>query len=99
MFWLYMLRCADDSYYVGHTDCLDRRMEQHHQGMISICYTVKRRPVLLAYQQEFATREEALAAERQLKGLSRAKKTALINQDWVEISRLAHGIENSAVVK
>ena len=91
MFWVYVLRCSDDSFYTGHTDCMEQRLEQHHAGVIASCYTFNRRPVELVYLQGFCSREEALAAERQIKGWSRAKKQAHIRQDWPEISRLARG--------
>jgi tRNA/rRNA methyltransferase len=87
-FYVYMLRCVDYSFYVGHTDNPDHRIEQHHAGEIA-GYTQNRRPVRLVFVQEFATREEALAAERQLKGWSRAKKEALILQNWDRVRRLA----------
>jgi len=92
-FWAYMLKCVDDSYYVGHTDHLENRVAAHHSG-IPTCYTTARRPVLLVWSQEFATREEALAAERQIKGWSRRKKEALVRGDWEEIKRLARGTRN-----
>ncbi len=88
-FWVYILRCADNTYYTGHTDHLDKRMHEHRTGAVSSCYTFKRRPLELAFVQEFPTREEALASERQIKGWSRKKKAALIRGDWAEISRLA----------
>jgi|SRR5438105_3066211 len=87
-FYAYMLRCVDYSYYVGHTDDLDHRIAQHHAGEIA-AYTQNRRPVRLVFIQEFATREEVLAAERQLKGWSRAKKEALVLQNWARVRRLA----------
>jgi predicted GIY-YIG superfamily endonuclease len=90
MFWIYMLRCADESFYIGHTDDLQRRLGEHRAGRFA-CYTQSRLPVLLVYSQEFATREEALVAERQIKGWSRGKKLALIAGDWNGISRLARG--------
>jgi putative endonuclease len=97
MFWVYMLRCQDDSFYVGHTDALDVRIEQHNRGTFATCYTFARRPVALVYSQDFASREQALAAERQSKGWNRAKKTALIKGDWSEIARISrfkYGKEN-----
>ena len=97
MFWVYMLKCADDSFYTGHTDNLEVRLEQHRTGAIVSCYTFKRRPLELAYQQAFGSREEALAAEQQIKGWSRAKKVALVNQDWAEISRLARTNKHTKV--
>jgi predicted GIY-YIG superfamily endonuclease len=90
MFWVYILHCADNSYYTGHTDNLRQRVAQHHIGTIE-GYTSTRLPVALAYSQEFTTREEALTAELQIKGWSRKKKEALMRDDWKEINRLARG--------
>ncbi len=87
-FWAYMLRCRDGSYYVGHTDQLEHRIGQHESGEIP-GYTATKRPVELVWSAEFATRIEALEAERQIKGWSRAKKEALIREDWPAIRRLA----------
>jgi Predicted endonuclease containing a URI domain len=89
-FWVYILRCADGSYYTGHTDNLENRMGQHSAGAIASCYTFKRRPLTLAFSQEFVTREEALGAEQQIKGWGRKKKEAMMRGDWAEVSRLAH---------
>lgn len=80
-FSAYMLRCADGSYYVGHTDDLEARFGAHQSGLIK-GYTQKRRPVRLVWRQEFGERDEAFRAERQIKGWSRAKKEALIRGDW-----------------
>jgi predicted GIY-YIG superfamily endonuclease len=92
-FWTYMLRCADASFYTGHTDNLEHRIAQHQSGEPS-CYTTNRRPVTLVWSQEFSTREEAIAAERQIKGWGRRKKEALIQGDWVTIRRLAWGTKH-----
>ena len=92
-FWTYMLKCSDGSYYVGQTDDLESRIAAHSTG-IPTCYTTRRRPVLLVWSQQFATREEALAAERQIKGWSRRKKEALMRDDWLEVRRLAWGTKN-----
>ncbi len=88
MFWVYILRCADGSYYTGHTDNLERRIGQHHAGECD-GYTVTRRPVELAWSQECVTRVDALSAEMQIKGWSRKKKEAMMRGDWTEVSRLA----------
>ena len=87
-FFLYMLRCADGSYYVGHTDDLELRIAHHDAGTYG-GYTHDRRPLELVFVAEFATRREALERERQIKGWSRAKKEALIRGDWNEVKRLA----------
>ena len=86
-FWVYILRCADDSYYTGHTDNLEERMAKHKAGEIE-GYTSMRLPVSLVFSEQFTTREEALACERQIKGWSRKKKEALMRRDWAELSRL-----------
>ncbi len=88
-FWVYILLCADNSYYTGHTDNLEERIAKHQTGEIT-GYTSSRRPVKLLFTQEFSTREEALARERQVKGWRRSKKEAMIRGDWDEVSRLAH---------
>jgi len=88
-FWVSILRCFDDSYYTGHTDNLEKRIGEHDSGAIPSCYTFKRRPLQLVFSQECATREEALAAEQQIKGWSRKKKEAMMRRDWAEVSRLA----------
>jgi putative endonuclease len=87
-FWIYILCCADGSYYTGHTDDLELRVAQHESGEIE-GYTATRRPIELVYTQECATREEALSAELQIKGWSRKKKEAMIRGDWNEVRRLA----------
>ncbi len=80
-FWTYILRCSDGSYYTGHTDDLERRVAQHQSGAIP-GYTRDRRPVTLAWSQDFPSRIEALEAEMRIKPWSRAKKEALIAKDW-----------------
>jgi putative endonuclease len=89
MFWVYMLKCADSSFYVGHTDNLETRLAQHNLGSFPTCYTFNRRPVQLIYSQEFGTRDEALSMEVRIKGWSRAKKSALTKRDWAEVSRIS----------
>ena len=73
-FWVYTLRCIDGSHYTGHTDNLDARIAQHHAGEIPTCYTFKRRPLELVFTQSFASREEALQCELQIKGWRKRKQ-------------------------
>ena len=87
-FWVYILRCADNSYYTGHTENLEQRIAKHQMGETE-GYTSTRLPVMLMFSEEFPTREEALKCERQIKGWSRKKKEALMRRDWAEVSRLA----------
>ncbi len=86
---VYILRCADGSYYVGSARLgLDRRVSEHNQGTYG-GYTSKRLPVALVWAEHFADITDAIAAERQIKGWSRAKKEALIEGDYVLIRQLA----------
>jgi len=83
-----MLKCADASYYVGHTDNIEQRLSQHKSGKIS-GYTATRLPVELVWMENFNSREEAFFAERKIKGWSRKKKEALIHGDWQAISEFS----------
>jgi predicted GIY-YIG superfamily endonuclease len=80
---------------VGHSDNLEERLQQHQAGAFG-GYTKSRRPVRLAYSQDYATRDEAFAAERQIKGWSRKKKAALIQVNWEELRRLARGRQRAS---
>ena len=88
-FFTYILRCSDGRYYVGHTDDLEHRINQHKLGAIP-GYTPTRLPIELVWSDTFPSRYEALSAERQLKGWSRKKKEALIAGDWALIQALAN---------
>jgi tRNA/rRNA methyltransferase len=86
-FCTYMLRCSDGMLYVGHTDNLDLRLAQHQSGEFG-GWTRSRRPVELIWHQHFATRQEALNSEIQIKGWSRTKKLSLVSGDWDGVSVL-----------
>jgi len=87
--WLYILRCADGSYYVGTTrTTLEHRIAEHDSGHFG-GYTATRRPVTLVYSEWFDRITDAIAAERQIKGWSRAKKEALIRGDLEALKMLA----------
>jgi putative endonuclease len=87
-FFAYILLCADGSYYVGHTDDLEKRLWEHQEGGKCV-YTSARRPVTLVWSQDFNTREDAKEAELKIKKWSRAKKEALIRGDYDAISLAA----------
>jgi putative endonuclease len=74
----YILHCADDSYYTGMTNNLERRMEEHEEGINEDSYTANRKPVKLVWWQDYQYVDQAIAREKQIKGWSRAKKEALI---------------------
>ena len=87
-FYVYILRCSNGSYYTGHTDDLEKRLEAHKRGAFP-GYTQNRRPVKLIFAQDFASRDEAFGRERQIKGWSRSKKEALINGNWERLKELS----------
>jgi predicted GIY-YIG superfamily endonuclease len=87
-FFVYILRCSDGSFYVGVTDKIEERFSEHQLGLYD-GYTKSRRPVRLVYCEDYPTWHEAFGRERQLKGWSRAKKQALIRQDWLSLVRLS----------
>jgi putative endonuclease len=87
--YVYILRCRDDAYYVGSTrTSLEHRVAEHNSGTYN-GWTSSRLPVELAFVQFFEQISDAIAAERRIKGWSRAKKEALIAGDLTALSRLA----------
>lgn len=87
-FYVYILLCADNTYYTGHTDDLEQRIPEHRFG--GKCkYTTDRRPIKLVWSFDFPTRDEAKAVEKQIKKWSQSKKRALIAGDWYLIKQLA----------
>ena len=87
--YLYILLCADGSYYVGITrDGLEKRIAGHQAGTFG-GYTSRRRPVKLVFQQYFERIEDAIAAERQVKGWRREKKLNLIRTQNPNFNDLA----------
>ena len=75
---VYILRCSDDSFYVGSTWDLERRVGEHDLGL-GAAYTKRRRPVELVWSAWYDRVDEAYAAEKQIQGWSRAKRQALID--------------------
>jgi predicted GIY-YIG superfamily endonuclease len=78
MAWMYILKCADDSYYVGSTKNLELRFAQHQLGK-GARYTSRRLPVELVYSEEYERAADAYYREKQVQNWSRAKREALIN--------------------
>ena len=86
--WVYIIQCKDNSFYTGSTSNLEQRIYKHEHKLLS-CYTNARHPLKLVFSQEFDNIEDAINAERQIKGWSRKKKIALIEHDFellVELS-------------
>ena len=86
--WVYILQCADGSYSTGCTTNLDQRLGQHQAGETE-SYTATRLPVEMVWADEFTDIDDAIAAERQIKGWSRAKKEALIARRFEDLPRLS----------
>jgi putative endonuclease len=88
--FVYMLLCSDRSFYVGSAtgDDLSQRIAQHNEGTYP-GYTFTRRPVRLVWSEYFDRITDAIAAERQIKGWSRAKKEALAKGEWQRVRKLS----------
>ncbi|MDE2420272.1 MAG: GIY-YIG nuclease family protein [Gammaproteobacteria bacterium] len=79
--FMYILKCSNGSFYVGSTQNIEARLEQHQQGQGSN-FTRKHFPVKLVYQEEYDRIDEAFSREKQIQGWSRAKKLALIRGEF-----------------
>jgi putative endonuclease len=85
-----MLKCSDGSYYIGVTRrSVDERVSEHQQGLVADSYTRVRLPVTLVFSEEYERVDAAIAAERRLKGWTRAKKEAYARGDFGVLSALA----------
>ena len=82
--YMYILKCADDSTYVGSTMDLETRLWQHNQGK-GAGYTARRLPVTLVYSEEFTEIADAFAREKQIQNWSKAKRAALISGDIAQL--------------
>ena len=82
LFYVYILKCRDSSYYVGITNDIERRILEHKEGISPKSYTFKRRPVQLVYFETYNDFQIAENWEKKLKGWSRKKKEALIENNW-----------------
>ncbi len=89
IFYVYLLKCSDDSYYTGITSDLSERVESHQNGKYKDSYTSSRRPVQLVFYCEFTEPQQAIETEKQIKKWSRAKKEALIQGEFERLPNLA----------
>jgi predicted GIY-YIG superfamily endonuclease len=87
-FWVYILLCADGSYYVGHTSDLEERIACHNAGRGAI-FTAARLPVTLVYSEMLGTASAATARELQFKKWSHAKKEALVHGERQRLHALS----------
>jgi putative endonuclease len=88
-YYVYILKCGDDSYYTGVTNNLEKRIKEHETGTDPNSYTFHRRPVTLFHAEIFHDINQAIAFEKQIKGWSRKKKEALANRDSEKLKELS----------
>ena len=94
-YYVYILKCSDNSYYTGVTSDLESRLIKHQSGHYPEGYTHSRRPVQLVFYNEFNEIDQAIAFEKQVKGWSRKKKEAIINDNWEKLKELSICQNNS----
>ncbi|MBP5601354.1 MAG: GIY-YIG nuclease family protein [Treponema sp.] len=92
--YMYILKCNDNSYYVGSTDNLTLRIEEHNKGE-GAAYTKNRLPVQLVYYEECFNIKEAFIREHQVKGWSRKKKEALMKEDVKSLKKFSERASSS----
>lgn len=96
LYYVYILKCSDNSYYTGFTNNIERRFSEHNYGLNKECYTYDKRPVELVFCAEFNDVNQAIAFEKQVKGWSRKKKEAIINDKWEDLKKLAECLNESS---
>ncbi len=93
---MYILQCADDSYYTGSTKYLEKRVQQHQNGE-GANHTKNRLPVILVYAEYYPRIDLAFNREKQVQGWSRKKKEALINGEHHRLPELAKAYRDKVV--
>ncbi len=88
-YYVYILKCSDGLTYTGITNNISRRFEEHQNGLNKTCFTYKRRPLELIFQQEFNNVEQAIYFEKKIKKWSAKKKFALANGEYNLLQILA----------
>ena len=94
VYYVYMLRCFDGTFYTGVTNDVVRRFDEHCNGDDQSSYTHSRRPLRLVYAAEFAQVNDAIAWEKRLKQWTHKKKRAFAEQDWPLLKFLSAGTDN-----
>ena len=88
-FVVYILKCADGTYYTGITSNLEKRLIEHKKGIHRNSYTYFRRPVSLEFYAKFTNPDQAIDTEKQIKKWSKTKKEALIKGEFDKLPNLA----------
>ncbi len=84
-YYTYIVECSDGSFYTGMTNDLERRINEHNEGNVKESYTYDKRPVILKWFEICTNPNEAIRLEKQIKGWSRRKKIALIEENWDQL--------------
>jgi len=87
-FFVYILGCSDGSFYVGHSENVEERVTVHNAGR-GASWTACRTPVVLAFKERFATEEDAVRRERQIKKWTHSKKQALVEGNLARLKALS----------
>jgi putative endonuclease len=93
--YVYIVQCADATYYTGWTNDLKKRIEAHNAGK-GAKYTKSRRPVQLVYYETYATKSEAMAREYAIKQLSRQEKAQLIKAGLLQSKTVPNNKEHDS---
>ncbi len=88
-YYVYILKCNDNSLYVGITSDIERRLMEHNAGKYPEAYTHSRRPVALAFCQDFTNPNQAIEFEKKIKKWSRVKKQSLIDENFDKLQGLS----------
>jgi putative endonuclease len=94
-YFVYILKCSDDSYYTGVTNNMERRLYEHQNGENAQAFTYNKRPVKLVFCEEYQDIKQAIAFEKQIKGWTRKKKEAIIEGNWHKLKELSFCKNNS----
>jgi len=95
IYYVYIVKCSDSSYYTGVTNNLERRIAEHNEGENPRAYTYSRRPVKLIWYTDTNDINYAIEREKQIKGWTRKKKEAMIFGRWDDLVELAKSKNNS----
>ena len=98
IYFVYMVLCADNTYYIGITSDLDKRVGEHNFGTFATCYTFSRRPIKLVWCQDFHEVLDAIGCEKKLKGWGHDKKAALVRGDFNAIRALSRSHTSTSSV-
>ena len=94
--YVYILECSDKSFYTGVTNNLERRLTEHEAGTNRNSYTFGKRPLRLMYYEMFSSPKQAIQFEKKIKGWSRIKKQALIDQNWDKIKEYSKCVNSTS---